>query len=90
VWVQVAVPITLPAVVLRVTLITLGPAFFRTGPLLGMRRAMIVADSRVAVGVPAVLGGVPSQVSRLLFVGMSSPTIRLSTFKATVGGDNPH
>lgn len=83
-WVQAAVPITLLAVVLRVMRVTLCAVLFRTGPLPGMRRAMIVTDSCAAVGMPAVLGSIPSQVSRLVLVGMGSPAIRLSAFKAMV------
>ena len=75
---------TLPTIVLRVMRLTPRAVLFRTGSLLGMRRTMIVADSCVTVGVPAVLGSLPSQASRLLFVGMSSPAIRLPVFKAMV------
>ena len=75
---------TLPTVMLRVMRLAPCAVLFRTGSLLGVRRTMIVGDGCVTVGMPAVLGSLPSQASRLLFIGMSSPAIRLPVFKARV------
>jgi hypothetical protein len=79
----VAVSVPLAAFMLGVMCIASGALRFRTGPLLGMRRPMIVAHGCISVGMMLVLVCVPRQVPSLMVIDLGR-SVALGTLEPTV------